>query len=394
MEAYDVIVVGAGPAGSTAAYYLDGLRTLIVDRFDFPRHKSCGGGLMGARDWRLEFENFAKIESKITSAYPNHIFRMYWHKTFVAARRFKHFFDQVSRAEFDHLLLQEALKKNNVGFRKFALQTMSRGTLGGKKGYFLSDGTTEIFAEKVIGADGMMSRVSRFLGNPQRARHQYGICLEYDIECEKISDDVSVSAGYGYEIGYSWIFPTTRGYYVGLGMVREPRRSMQQYLDEYVAWTIEKGWLPREHTIKKTFGASIPLKVTRRQCSDGVLLCGDALGAVSILIGEGIYFAMKSGKIAGQTLSESREDLRRRYREAIRPVIHEVSLTPYIPPKIFTLSFWTVFFLVGSVVDRWNVGWITAGINFFTRRIIHRQPKREGSFYADEKIEWIGEHAR
>jgi hypothetical protein len=71
---------------------------------------------MHVRDWHLEFENFAKIESKIKSACPNSVFRMYWNKTFVAARRFKHFFDQVDRLEFDYLLLQEALAKDNVNF--------------------------------------------------------------------------------------------------------------------------------------------------------------------------------------------------------------------------------------------------------------------------------------
>jgi geranylgeranyl reductase family protein len=400
MKMYDVVVVGAGPAGSTAAYYIDGLKTLIIDRYDFPRHKACGGGLMSARDWHLEFENFAKIESKIESVHSNNTFRMYWNKTFVTARRFKHFFDQVSRSEFDHLLLKEALAKENVTFQKFTLQSMRRETINGKNGYVLSDGEQEFFALFVIGADGMLSKVGEFLGNKSRKRHQYGICLEYDIECEKITNDVIGSTGWGYEIGYSWIFPTKKGYYVGVGMVREPREITKQYLDRYLAWSVEKGWIPKDYTITRTFGSVIPLKVVKQYCSDGVMLCGDAMGTVSILIGEGIYFAMKSGKIAGQTLSVSTENIRKRYRKDIRPVVKAVSLTPYIPPKIMTLSFFTVFFMLWKVIDRFNFAKVNALVDFLTRGVIHRfmfrktlhrEPGQKGSYYADEKIEWVGE---
>jgi geranylgeranyl reductase family protein len=400
MEVYDVVVVGAGPSGSTAAYYIDGLKTLIIDRYDFPRHKACGGGLMSSRDWRLEFENFAKIESKIESVHSNNTFRMYWNKTFVTARRFKHFFDQVSRSEFDHLLLKEALIKDNVTFQKFTLQTIRRGSFGEKNGYVLSDGEQEIFASFVVGADGMLSKVSEFLGNKPRKRHQYGVCLEYDIECEKVSDDVIGSTGWGYEIGYSWIFPTKKGYYVGVGMVREPREIAKRYLDRYLDFSVKKGWIPKEYTITRTFGAMIPLKVVNQYCSNGVILCGDAMGMVSILIGEGIYFAMKSGKIAGQTLSVSQKNLRKRYRKNIRPVVKAVSLTPYIPPKIITLSFFAVFFMIWKVIDRFNLAKMNILVDFFTRKAIHRfifrktlhrEPCQSGSYYSDEKIEWVGE---
>jgi len=400
MEIYDVVVVGAGPAGSTAAYYIDGLKTLIIDRYDFPRHKACGGGLVSARDWHLEFENFAKIESKIESVHSNNTLRVYWDKTFVMARRFKHFFDQVNRSEFDYLLLKEALTKSNVSFRKFTLQTIRRGTIDGKSGYFLSNGEREIFTSFVIGADGMLSKVSKFLGNKPLKRHQYGVCLEYDIECTKISNDTIMSTGWGYEIGYSWVFPTKKGYYIGVGMVREPREITQQYLDRYLAFSVEKGWIPKEYTITKTFGAMIPLKVVNRFCSNGVMLCGDAMGTVNILIGEGIYFAMKSGKIAGQTLSASTADLCKQYRKNIRPVMKAVSLTPYIPPKIFTLSFFMAFLMMWKISDRPDFFLVNKFINFCTRKVIHRflfqkvlhrESYQTGGYYADEKIEWMRE---
>lgn len=390
MESYDVVVVGAGPAGSTAAYHIRGLKTLIIDRYEFPRRKACGGGLMSVRDWSFEFENFAKIQDKITSAYSHDTLRMYWNRTFTLARKFKHLFDQVDRKEFDNLLLEVALEKENVSFRKFFLATIRRGTYKGKSGYFLSDGTEEIFTTLIIGADGTFSRVSKFLGNEDRKRHHYGVCLEYDIVCEKKTQDVFVSAGYGGEIGYSWIFPTRKGYYVGIGIVREPRKSIQTYLNDYVRWSVEQGWIPKDYRIAHTLGACIPLKVVKRYCSHGVLLCGDAMGVVKVLTGEGIYFAMKSGKLAGETVSESVENIHVRYRKKIQPVIREVFLTPYIPARVLTIWFWTAFFMLGKLVDKLNMRPYHFLFNFFMRMTLHRQIS-VSSYYADEKIEWKSE---
>ncbi len=57
-DQFDIIVVGGGPAGSTAAYHLaesSSLNVLVVDKRSFPRHKTCGGALLGCRDWSMEF---------------------------------------------------------------------------------------------------------------------------------------------------------------------------------------------------------------------------------------------------------------------------------------------------------------------------------------------------
>ena len=69
---YDVIVIGGGPAGSTAAYYLaknEGLKILIADKADFPRHKACGGALGRAKDWPYEFDNYSEIKGKAKELY-------------------------------------------------------------------------------------------------------------------------------------------------------------------------------------------------------------------------------------------------------------------------------------------------------------------------------------
>lgn len=374
MEKYDIIIVGAGPAGSTAAYYINNLRVLIVDKHDFPRHKACGGGLLNSRDWHLEFENFKNIENQLEK-YPTSSIRAYWNKMEVANFKPNHFFDQVKRFEFDHLLLKESLKKENVTFEKFNLKKITPTN----NGHILFDGKREIFGRIIIGADGAYSQVSKFLGNRPPSVSQSGICLEYDIVCEKKSLDVHLIGGFGREIGYSWIFPTIDGYYVGLGMVKKTRKPLKTYLDELLAWSLEKEFLPKDYTIRKVFGATDPLEVPKNYATKNIILCGDAAGLVNGWSGEGIYYAIKSGKIAGQTISESLESLEKRYKKNIKSIVKEVTATPWIPPRFLTVNLFAVLFHLALIPLPFGIMQKIKGfaLSYATRRT--RLPK--GSFY-------------
>ena len=387
MDKFDVVIVGAGPAGSAAAYYIDNLKVLIVDKFDFPRHKACGGGLMSSEDWPLELENYAKIKPNLKS-YACQSIKLYWNGVYISGRKFKHLFDQIDRYELDNLLLKVALEKENIKFLKFELQDIRRVNLEGQEGYILSDNKTDIFASYIIGADGIYSRVAKYIGNKKRKMHEVGHCMEYDIVSEKKDECVHVLPGYKWEIGYAWLFPTPNGYQVGVGFTRKPRESLKYYLDEFLGWVVKKELIPKDYKIIKTFGGALPLKVSKKYCTDRILLCGDALGLVKQLSGEGIYYAMRSGKIAGQILSESRQELKERYQKRARPLIRDTRLTPYIPPKIFTLTFWTVFFYVGKLFDSlaknlrvWNIF-----LYYFMKKVMHRRNFRKNSYYFNEKI--------
>jgi menaquinone-9 beta-reductase len=385
---YDVVIVGAGPAGSTAAYYIDGLRVLIVDKFNFPRHKSCGGGLMSSKDWHLELENYAKIKNKLTSVYSCDSIKMYWNGVFIAGRKFKHLFDQIDRYEFDNLLLETALEKENVSFLKFELEKIQKINFEGQEGFKLCGSGKEIFASFIIGADGVHSKVSKFLGNKNLKSHQFGHCMEYDIVCEKKDTHIHTIPGYKMEVGYAWLFPTSTGYQAGIGIVRKPRKSLKVYLDSFVDWAVKQNLMPSDYSIAKTSGGALPLKLAKKYATDRILLCGDAMGLVKVLTGEGIYYAMKSGKIVGQVLSQNQENIAKRYKKKVRPLVRDVFITPYIPPKIFTLTFWSCFFYIGKVVDYlskrlrvWNIF-----LDFFMKKVVHRKSFRKESYYYDEKI--------
>lgn len=349
MKKVDVLVVGAGPAGATVAFEIDNLKTLIVDKFEFPRKKACAGCLLNSLDWKKQFKNFANIYKKLKLENTSRG-DIYWRKTLIWSIVTKSLFYQVDREEFDNLLLREALKKPNVSFDKFQVISVKQGYLGNKFGYLVSDGKREIFANFLIGADGAFSCVSRFLGNESLKLGQMGSCLEYDLVCKKKYQHEGhsrISIGFRGEVGYAWIFPSVKGYQVGIGVVHKSTRPIKETLDDYLKWLIEEGLIPEDYEIVNRMGAPIPLRVPWCYAKGNIVLCGDAMGLVKMQSGEGVYFALKSGQIAGRAINQAnqlRVKLERIYVPRIRFLRWSVFLTPWIPPKWLVINFFSLVF--------------------------------------------------
>ncbi len=329
MQRVPVVIVGAGPAGATAAYHIGDREVLIVDRKAFPRQKSCGGGLLNSRDWHRIFRNFAEIKDQL-AVHPAEGITMYWDKKPMFSRM-GHIFDHVRRVEFDHLLLQASLRKGNVSFRHFAVSSIERR--GGD--VILSDGKEEIVAKCVIGCDGWNSVVARHIGNapPSLKKREYGSCLEYDIACDPVVSGAHIMFCWRKQIGYGWVFPTSTGCYVGVMNIGTCPHPIKEYLDELVAFCVEHGVIPPRHSIERTFGAPDPIHVPRTYCNgNNLLLAGDAMGLVKQLTGEGIFFAMLSGMIAGEVIQRSGE-VAFEYARRIRSAIGEVTFLKNVPPR-------------------------------------------------------------
>ncbi|MFC1617852.1 geranylgeranyl reductase family protein [Patescibacteria group bacterium] len=365
MPVYDVIIVGAGPAGSTAAYYLRGKKVLIIDKENFPRYKACGGGLLNSRDWVDEFENFEAIRDKLKYLSVEKG-RIYLDRTFLFSRN-THFFDQIDRAEFDHLLLAVACHKRNVEFRKFQVRKIERA----REYVIISDGQEKIRARQIVGADGAHSIVSRFLGNKPYDKNQCAPCVGLEIECEKILQVAHISFLWAKGIGFAWVFPTLNGYNIGLGYARGMPLPSKKYLENFIAFCTRQKIIPADYQIRQKFAGIDPLHVPQQWCDEQIFLTGDALGLVYQYNGEGIYFAMKSGKILGQVLSEGNENTAERYREKIKPVIKRVRVTSWIPYRWLTVPFfWIAFSLI-------RIPWPWRGqeklhdlcVNIFLRRL-------------------------
>lgn len=330
---FDVVIVGAGPAGSTAAYHLaesGSLDVLVVDRSSFPRHKACGGALVGSRDWPDLFPNYAGIRDQLhchsIERVQFRIDRSPWWEG-----RDAHFFDQVRRDELDDLLLQAALARPGVSFRVFHVRSVERRRDGMIE---LSDGSSSLVARVVIGADGASSRVARAVGNPKRSANQRGTCLIHHIACERPHDDAVIFYLWGGDPGYCYLFPTTDGYCAGAGFLGEAGKRTRAHLDALVSHCAEQGLLPEQHEIRRTLAGLAPAVVTDRVADENILLVGDAAGLLDQLSGEGIYHAMRSGQIAASALAEGLEGCASRYGKAIQPVVDDVTYLRTIRPRL------------------------------------------------------------
>jgi geranylgeranyl reductase family protein len=326
--------VGAGPAGSTAAYHLaetGSLDVLVVDRSPFPRHKACGGALVGSRDWPDLFPNYAEIQDQLRSRSVERVqFRVdrspWWEGGDT------HFFDQVRRDEFDDLLLRAALARPGVSFRVFHVRSVERRRDGMIE---LSDGSNSLIARAVIGADGASSKVSRAVGNPKRSVNQRGTCLIHHIACERSHDDAVIFYLWGGDPGYCYLFPTPDGYCAGAGFLGDAGKRTRAHLERLMTHCVEEGLLPEQHDVCRTLAGIAPATVPGLIADGNILLVGDAAGLLNQLSGEGIYYAMRSGQIAASVLTESLERCASRYRHAIQPLVKEVTYLRTLRPRLF-----------------------------------------------------------
>ncbi len=331
---YDIAIVGAGPAGSTAAYYLGQnpkLKVRILDRSDFPRYKCCAGGLFLVDDWSAEFENFRDIRDQVNRCKCNH-FDFYCNTAFFYNTADTHPFDVVDRSDFDAALLAAACRWPNVHFRRARVTGLAIDRLERNDIYVLQTEDGILHARAVIGADGFRGIISRFVDNRPLKKSDYGMCLQRDIVCDKIRPvTTTVFLNWEGELEFSWIFPNVRGYSVGLGMIGRTRRPLPRILDDFLAYAVRKQLIPDGYQKKGLKGAPCPVTMTRRFGRGRVLLCGDSLGAVRQLTGEGIYYAIKTGKLAAQCLLDGEADLLARYRAALRPVTKQIVLRRFLP---------------------------------------------------------------
>ncbi len=330
---YDVIVVGAGPAGSTAAYHLaDGGRreVLVVDRQGFPRHKTRGGALLRCRDWAAEYPCYAAITGELP-AHPVESLRICAGRVPWWEGRGGHFFDQVKRWEFDHLLLRTALARPGVAFHVFAVRSVEHLPGGGVR---LSDGARELEAKVVVGADGVSSRLARALGNAPRNLDTAGVCRVLELTCERPHETAVVFYLWGGAPGYGYLFPTAAGYHLGVGYLGDAGRRARSLLADLLRHCLAEGLIPRRYEVQRTAATLAPATVADTLAHRDILLVGDAAGLLDQLSGEGIHQAMRSGQLAGRLLAEDLSEAAPRYRRAIRPLVDEVTYVRPLRPRL------------------------------------------------------------
>lgn len=303
----DVIVVGGGPGGATAARALAqrGVRVLLLEKAPFPRHKPCGGSL-SPKVLSLGVDFTGVVEGVVVEA----IFTAPA-QTPVRYQAPKPLAYMVQRERFDELLLNQA---QAMGVRVLHEHRVIRAHEDAR-GVEVATDRGKFRALVLVGADGAQGAVARSFGRlPSR------MALAMDARISP-SDRVreawkgKVLIDFGtIPFGYAWIFPKAHDLSTGVLGVKEKVRRLPRYLEQF---------LDRQGTLsgpRRVTGWPIPLPAWSLHPVGGarVLLVGDAGGLVDPFTGEGIYFAMRSGLMAATAIVEGGIKVADRYRRLIR----------------------------------------------------------------------------
>src|SRR5438552_1491708 len=290
MERFDVLVVGAGPAGSTAAYRLarEGAAVLLADRTEFPRDKPCGGGLTMRAVRQLPFSVDPVVEDRSTRVEFGLDFRSHFER-----HTEEPLVLMTQRSRLDAFLAERAAEAG-ADFRDAVKVTDLTGN-----GEARVNGT-KVAANTVLLADGVNGLSARGVGLDEE--RDYGVALEANIPYGVVSEAryrgrlclelVNVPGGYG------WVFP--KGDHVNVGVGGWEREGPR--LREHLARFCREYDIP-EDRLEDLRGYRLPLARPRaRVTKDRVALLGDAAGLVDPLTGDGIYEAFLSAKLAAEAI--------------------------------------------------------------------------------------------
>ncbi len=289
---YDFAVIGAGPAGSSAARRLakTGAEVALFERSRMPRRKPCGGALS---ERGIRYLDFSLPEPLVE----RHIYgaRVHYGSDAVEAKLNQRVAVLVNRSEFDLLLLSEA---EESGARVIWDEVVSIAQEPDHLALETRSGRTR--AKCAIVCEGASRKLSRLAARGNRADEQ-GFCMEAEIPVpkpDKYSDLqglIDVYFGVA-RCGYGWVFHHGSYYSVGVGGLcsafGDPVSAFRGFLEE------------REIALGecRPAGQFIPRGGIRRALfSERLLLAGDAAGFVDPFYGEGIAYAIRSGQLAAET---------------------------------------------------------------------------------------------
>ncbi|MFH1550862.1 MAG: NAD(P)/FAD-dependent oxidoreductase [Planctomycetota bacterium] len=343
MPDYDVIVAGAGPAGSTAAKLLAdaGRSVLLIDRQKFPRHKPCAAwiNIAAPRTFPYISDTLGEINQSafygLTFLSPDLTKRADYEQDEPAGYL-------VLRDEFDNRLKDIAIAAG-AEFRE-GLEVTGVQDIDDVVKVATAAGESYT-AHFVIGADGVTSTVARTSGlNTGWENRQLVICVNEDIPCDSEivakhfgeKPRIFVSPAYGNIAGYGWVFPKREHVCVGLGGRVPGTKNAHIIFKNFFDDLTRTGYIPSEMNWENTdtalnpAGAAAHLTRSQLLARGRVLLAGDAGGFSVGSSGEGIYPGMLSAKEAAAALntaleSGSPDSAAESYTKACRK-----NLVPYI----------------------------------------------------------------
>lgn len=325
---YDLVVVGAGPAGAMAAATAAraGLRVALLEKRSLPRHKPCGGGMpVPVRQELLPLAPEAVVDTRVRAM--RHSWRF--------AEALEAPVDppgtpeaqsrglwMVQRPRFDAALVEQAVAAGAELWQGHAFQGLERDGEGLRLQLRRSSRTgpaeiLQLHTPQLIGADGAAGLVARCVGLRPRPRIALALELEvphrWDPADPLLRPDL-LHLDYGVlRRGYAWVFPKADHLNIGAGLFhgrhrdvrRDPtaRQRIRAAIDGYAA---ALGVAPERLAGLRAHAHPLPFwdGPEPLHSADGrVLLVGDAAGLINPLFGDGLFHAIRSGRLAGEAVA-------------------------------------------------------------------------------------------
>lgn len=316
-DQFDVIVVGAGPAGSMAALSAAkvGAKTALLEAERLPREKLCGGGVNA---WVIRTLNIPDtitertIEEAQVVAGTKMLPSVPWPET-IAWRT-------VMRAKFDNYLTEMAVKAGAALHQSTRVESVLLDNKKKVTGVKTSNKGT-LHSKVVVGCDGVSSVVARtagfwtkwFSNDTQEWMKRCAYCTEahFKLPDREIDKRIGNALYLFYErdlMGYHWIFPKKGVLTVGTGCATtQMKKKPASYFNDFTKGNpIAAEILKDAKILGKVKGAYVPFSGAYSPTyGNGVLLAGDSVGMVGAVTGEGIYFAVRAGITAGEIAAEA-----------------------------------------------------------------------------------------
>lgn len=321
-----VLIVGAGPAGSTAAYHLAtaGIDVTVLEKTRFPREKVCGDGLTprAVREMQLmglphdPTEGWRRNKGLRLIAGGRQI-EVPWPEL----SNFPDYGLIRTRLGFDEALAAHARAAGAVILEGHSVSTAltdDAGTVVGARASLLDDSgrktgeSVDFFADVVLAADGNSTRTAVSLGHEKRDDRPMGVAYRTYFTSPRHDDDwmegwLELNSPDGKILpGYGWVFGVGDGTSnVGLGILNSSKEfgklDYRQVLRDWTAAMPAEWGFTAENQVGPIRGAALPMGFNRTpHYSAGLMLLGDAGGMVSPFNGEGISYAMESARFAAE----------------------------------------------------------------------------------------------
>lgn len=319
-QEYDIVIIGAGPAGSTTARYAakGGLKVLLVDkRQELGAPVQCSGavsrhGLLDAEvepdDEFVQEKVYGFIIYNSSGETTTHDYRQIKPDDYGSGPGKNPLGYVVDRRRFDRYLMTQAeragadvwLKTEGLGYQP---------EMNGKCSVFLRNFNTSITVRcrVLVGADGLQSQVGKWAGIATHIKlKDLASCLQFVVDGVETSGLLEIITGNRWAPGgYAWVFPKGDGYAeIGLGVIRNLTPvNAHQHLLGFMKNSFLKDRFQNSR-ILEIQGGGVPLApALKQQFAENMILVGDAARHVNPITGGGIHTALSGGKIAGEFLS-------------------------------------------------------------------------------------------